>query len=101
MKAFKLGVQLYSVRDDAAKDIEGTLKAVKAMGYDGVELAGLYGKTPEELKDLAASAGLEILSAHTGLWETRGIGAKAVGILSEQYRLYAGFVRTDARTRRT
>ena len=78
MKAFKLGVQLYSVRDDAAKDIEGTLKAVKAMGYDGVELAGLYGKTPEELKALAESVGLEIISAHTGLWETRGMGAKAV-----------------------
>lgn len=83
MKAFKLGVQLYSVRDDAAKDIEATLKAVKAMGYDGVELAGLYGKTPEELKALAESVGLEIISAHTGLWETRGMGAKAV---AEQYR---------------
>ena len=78
MKAFKLGVQLHSVRNDAAKDTEGTLRAIKAMGYDGVELAGLYGKTPEEMKALAAEIGLEIISAHTGLWETRGMGAKAV-----------------------
>lgn len=83
MKAFKLGVQLHSVRNDAAKDTEGTLRAIKAMGYDGVELAGLYGKTPEEMKALAAEIGLEIISAHTGLWETRGMGAKAV---AEQYR---------------
>ncbi len=83
MKHFKLGVQLYSVRDDASRDIEGTLRAVKEMGYDGVELAGLYGKTPEELKALAESFGLTVISAHTGLWETRGMGAKAV---AEQYR---------------
>lgn len=83
MKDFKLGVQLYSVRDDASRDIEGTLKAVKEMGYDGVELAGLYGKTPEELKALAESFDLTVISAHTGLWESRGMGAKA---LVEQYR---------------
>ncbi len=83
MKEFKIGVQLYSVRDDAARDIEGTLRAVKEMGYDGVELAGLYGKTPEELKALAESMGLTVISAHTGLWETRGSSAKAV---AEQYR---------------
>ena len=29
------GLQMYSVRDDARADLEGTLKKVKEMGYDG------------------------------------------------------------------
>lgn len=72
MKNFKLGIQLYSVRDDAANDLDGTLRALSEMGYEGVELAGLYGHTPAEFRALASSHGLEIISAHTGLWEFRG-----------------------------
>ena len=34
MKQFKVALQLYSVRDDMAKDMEGTLQKVKDMGYD-------------------------------------------------------------------
>mgnify|MGYP002513746799 CR=1 FL=1 len=35
-----------------AKNLYATLKKVKAMGYDGVEFAGLYGHTPEEVRDV-------------------------------------------------
>ena len=37
--AFKIGIQVYSVRDAAAADFAGTMRALKEMGYDGVELA--------------------------------------------------------------
>ena len=67
----KLGVQLYSVRDDMAQDFEGTLKKVKAMGYEGVEFAGLYGKSAEEVKALCAKYELEPVSAHVSLGEMR------------------------------
>ena len=50
MKKFPIALQLYSVRDDLEKDFEGTLKKVKELGYDGVEFAGLYGKSPAEVK---------------------------------------------------
>ena len=40
---FPVALQLYSVRDAMEKDLKGTLAQVKAMGYDGAELAGLYG----------------------------------------------------------
>ena len=43
-----IAIQLYTVRDQAAADFEGTLKAIKAMGYEGVEFAGLHGKTAAE-----------------------------------------------------
>ena len=45
-----IGLQLYSVRDAMEKDFKGTLQQVKAMGYDGVEFAGLFNNTPEQVK---------------------------------------------------
>ena len=64
MAKFKIGLQLYSVREDMQKDFEGTLKKVKEMGYDGVEFAGLYGKTAAEVKAICKEVGLVPISAH-------------------------------------
>lgn len=64
MKDFPIALQLYSVRDDMAADFEGTLKKVKALGYDGVEFAGLFGKTAAEVKAMCAEIGLTPISAH-------------------------------------
>ena len=52
MKKFKVGLQLFSVRNEMEKDMEDTLKRVKDMGYDNVEFAGYFGKTAEEVKEL-------------------------------------------------
>lgn len=60
----KLGLQLYSVREDLEKDFLGTLKKVKSMGYEGGELAGLYGKSGKEVKEMFLEAGLVPISAH-------------------------------------
>ncbi len=60
----KLALQLYSVRDEMEKDFLGTLKKVKEMGYDGGELAGLYGKSGKEVKEMFDEAGLIPISAH-------------------------------------
>ena len=40
MARIPIGLELYSVRQDFSKDPLGTLKAVAAMGYQGVEFAG-------------------------------------------------------------
>ncbi len=64
MYDFKIALQLYSVRDDMAKDFEGTLKKVKAMDYEGVEFAGLFGKSADEIKALCDEIGLVPISAH-------------------------------------
>ena len=63
---FKVGIQLYSLRGDCEKDLEGVLKALGEMGYDGVELAGFYQYTPEDFKKLCDKNGLKIISAHVG-----------------------------------
>lgn len=64
MKKFKVGVQLYSVKDAMSKDIHGTLKAIKEMGYDYVELAGYYEMEATELKKLLDQYGLTAISTH-------------------------------------
>ena len=67
-----IAIQLYTVRDQAAADFEGTLKAIKAMGYEGVEFAGLCGKTPAEVKALCETIGLTPISAHVAYYEMLG-----------------------------
>ena len=67
MKQFKVGLQLYSVRNAMAEDFVGTLKAVKEMGYDYVEFAGYFGHTAEEIKAILDEIGLGCVSVHQGL----------------------------------
>lgn len=64
MKKFPVAIQLYSVRHEAEANLFGTLKKIKAMGYDGVEFAGLCGHKPEEVREMCESIGLVPLSAH-------------------------------------
>ena len=64
MRKDRIALQLYSVRQDAQKDLYGTLKQVKAMGYAGVEFAGLYGNDPVEVRAFCEEIGLIPLSAH-------------------------------------
>jgi sugar phosphate isomerase/epimerase len=47
-----------------ANDFEGTLRKVKAMGYEGVEFAGLFGHKPESIQKLLKEIGLDPISAH-------------------------------------
>ena len=60
-----ISVQLYTVRDAAAKDFAGTLKQVAAIGYKSVEMAG-YGnlKTAAEARKALDDAGLSVDGMH-------------------------------------
>lgn len=62
-----VGLQLYSVRNELEKDFEGTLKKVAQMGYKGVEFAGLFEKTADEVKSLLEKYSLTPVSAHVPL----------------------------------
>lgn len=48
------------------------MKKLGEMGYDGVELAGLYGKSAEEIRDSIKAAGLTAISAHVSYDELAG-----------------------------
>lgn len=69
MKQIPVAVQLYSVRDEAEKDFAGTVKKIAEMGYDGVELAGLYGLSTEEVLRALEEAELPAVSAHVPVEE--------------------------------
>ncbi|MBR2406974.1 MAG: sugar phosphate isomerase/epimerase [Clostridia bacterium] len=79
MKTFPIALQLYSVRERMAEDVADTLRAVKAMGYDGVEFAGTFGNTAEELAALCREVGLVPISAHVPFEEMM---ADPEGVLS-------------------
>jgi sugar phosphate isomerase/epimerase len=66
-KKVPVALQIYSVRDYAKEDFRGTMRAVKAMGYDGVELAGFYDQTKHEVRAALEESGLRCVSAHVPL----------------------------------
>lgn len=60
----KLGLQLYSLRADFAKEVPGTMEKVKAFGFKNVELAGTYGLDPEQFTKLLKANGLKAVAGH-------------------------------------
>ena len=58
-----LGLQLYSLRKMLAKDVPGTLKQVKAWGFDEVETFGRFGA---EIASPLREAGLAVRAMHIG-----------------------------------
>lgn len=71
-KKVPVALQLYSVRDDCARDLPGVLKAVAKMGYDGVEFAGYHGRTAEQLRQLLDENGLKCCGTHIQLKDVSG-----------------------------
>ncbi|RKY03867.1 sugar phosphate isomerase/epimerase [Candidatus Poribacteria bacterium] len=67
MGRIPIALQLYSVREDCAKDLPRTLEAVAKMGYEGVEFAGYYGWKAEDLRRLLDDLGLKVAGTHIGL----------------------------------
>ncbi|MBR6547904.1 MAG: sugar phosphate isomerase/epimerase [Clostridia bacterium] len=66
---FPVAIQLYSLREETAKNFSETLQAVAEMGYDGVEFAGLGGHTVAEMQAMLKENGLRAISAHVALEE--------------------------------
>lgn len=80
MEKLPIGLQVYSIREEAETDFINAMKAVKDMGYDGVELAGIYGHRPEEIRDWLKEIGLNSVSAHVPYNELRDNLEKTVAV---------------------
>ena len=61
-KAPRFAFQVYAVRDLCEKDFPGTLKAVKALGYEGVETGRFYGRSAKEIRSLMDEVGLKLVA---------------------------------------
>lgn len=62
-----VGLQLYSVRGDCAKDFPATIAAVAKIGYQGVEFAGYYDYSAKEVRKMLDDNGLKCAGTHTAL----------------------------------
>ena len=69
-----ISIQLYSVRDECAKDMDAALAAIAKMGCNGVEFAGYHKYTgkPKELRAKLDSLGLKVAATHIGSNTLRG-----------------------------
>lgn len=81
MKKFKVGLQLYSIRDEIEKDMDNALKQVKEMGYDYVEFAGFFNHKAEEVKAMLDKHGLTAISVHQGFEPYFEKGQEAIDYL--------------------
>lgn len=60
------GIQLYSVRDLAEKNLEEAVSRVAALGYSSVEFADFFGHTPQQVCEMLEKNGLRVSSTHSG-----------------------------------
>jgi sugar phosphate isomerase/epimerase len=70
-KVDRIGLQLYSVRDLMKQDMPGTLAKVAAIGFKEVELAGLFDRSPKDVRAMLDKNGLTAPGTHVD-WVTVG-----------------------------
>jgi hypothetical protein len=58
----QIGLEIYSLRDRAAKDLPGTLALIRKMGFKEVEISALYGRSAAEFRRLLDDHGLTATS---------------------------------------
>lgn len=63
----KIGVQLYTAREEMAKDVEATLATIAGIGYKEIEFAGYFDKTPKAIRQMLDKHGLTSPSTHIAL----------------------------------
>jgi sugar phosphate isomerase/epimerase len=63
----QISIQLYTLRDQLAIDLEGTLRALQEIGYTRVEHAGFVGRSVGEFKAALDAAGLWASSGHVAI----------------------------------
>jgi sugar phosphate isomerase/epimerase len=62
-----IGLQIYTVREAAAKDLPGTLRAIANIGYREVELAGIPPVSAKDLRKILTDVGLTAPSMHASM----------------------------------
>jgi sugar phosphate isomerase/epimerase len=65
----RVGIQLYTLREDARRDLERTLGDIAAAGYKDVELLGSmnnFGMAPARVREILDRNGLRAPSTHVG-----------------------------------
>jgi sugar phosphate isomerase/epimerase len=77
------GIQLYTLRNSMADNLEATLDAVAATGYKEVEFAGYFDRTPRSLRILLEERGLRSPSSHVNARALRDAPQKIIDAAAE------------------
>lgn len=95
-----IALQLYSLREAAARDYAAVVRQVAAMGYDGVEPAGFPGTTAQAAGKLFKELGLAVPAAHIFPPPTGAKAAEAAAMLAaiSCNRIVTGFGRDNFKT---
>ena len=67
-----IGLQLYTLGEEAGKDLDRAFARLVEIGYRDIELPELYGKKPAAIKAAADRAGLAISCLHISAYEIGG-----------------------------
>lgn len=100
MREIPIALQMYTLREESARDFSGTLKKVAELGYDGVEFAGYGGLTAEEVRQLLDEYGLKAASSHIPLDDLKNNLDQVIAdqkILGSSY-IVCPFLPPDSRT---
>lgn len=99
-----IALQLFTIRDVTEQDLPAALEQVAAMGYAGVEFAGLFDHAPEDVRSVLDRVGLQACATHNSLErlnrdigqcideaQTLGCDLIVVPYLTEEYRTAEGY----------
>lgn len=89
MSKVKIGYQLYSAREDCVRDLDEVLAQLKKLGYGGVEFAGFYGHTPEEVAELLKKNEIEVFSDHVPF---KVIEKDMFGVISDHLKIGCKYI---------
>jgi sugar phosphate isomerase/epimerase len=72
MRRDQISLQLYTVREETARDMPATLRRISEIGYPAVEFAGFGGLSAGDLRNILDDLGLRASGAHVPYdsWET-------------------------------
>src|SRR4026209_1656569 len=90
----RVGIQLYTLRDDARRDLERTLGDIAAAGYNDVEMLGgmnNFGMAPAKVRAILDRNGLRAPSTHVGVaaFDNLDRSLADAAILGHQYLILA------------
>jgi sugar phosphate isomerase/epimerase len=76
----KIGLQLYTLRNEIEKDLEGSLGKISGIGYELLEAAGysngrFYGLPPASFRSMVEKAGMKLVSSHATFDEEETVQA--------------------------
>jgi sugar phosphate isomerase/epimerase len=95
-RAAPIGIQLYTLSDMLASNLEGAIAEVARIGYKTVEIPSYMGKTPAQLRELFSRNGVACTAAHIqmapGTSAAPGLRGDLSKLAADMHTLGAGFV---------